>query len=159
MSDVKPADLANAAVHTFTTKPWSLAQSCDAYVKAGIGGVSVWRQHLQAVGTAEAARIVKGSGLRVPAYVRAGFFTSHDAADRQNAIDDCKACLDEAAAIGAEQVVLVVGATPGMPLAEARKQVAEGIAACVEHAKATGVLLLSSRCIRCTPVINLALIL
>lgn len=135
------ADLSTCAVHTFTTKPWSLQQSCEAYAAAGIAGVSVWRQHVQAVGIDEAAKIVQGSGLRVPAYVRGGFFTGVDAQDRQAAVDDCKACLDEAAAIGAEQVVLVVGATPGMPLAEARKQVTEGIAACVEHAKKTGVLL------------------
>ena len=37
--------------------------------------------------------------------------------------------------------MLVVGATPGMPLAEARKQVTEGIAACIEHTKQVGVLL------------------
>ena len=135
------ADLSTCAVHTFTTKPWSLQQSCEAFAAAGIAGVSVWREHLQAVGVDEAARIVKGSGLQVPAYVRGGFFTSHDEKDRQAAIDDCKKCLDEAAAIGAEQVVLVVGATPGLPLAEARKQVRDGIAACLAHAKAVGVLL------------------
>ena len=47
-------DLSTCAVHCFTTKPWSLKQSCEAYAAAGIAGVSVWRQHLQAVGTEEA---------------------------------------------------------------------------------------------------------
>ena len=129
------------AVHTFTTKPWSLAEAVAGYADAGIPGISVWRQHLQGVGIEAGARLIKDAGLAVPAFVRGGFFTAHDAKDRAAAIDDNKRCLDEAAAIGADQVVLVVGATPGMPLAEARKQVRDGIAACVDHAKAVGVKL------------------
>ena len=45
-------------------------------------------------------------------------------------------CIDEAAAIGAEMVVLVVGAVPGMPMDHARQQVTEGIAAMLDHARA-----------------------
>ena len=133
--------LSNCAIHTFTTKPWSLPDAVAKYAAAGIGGVSVWRQHVEAVGLDVAKQCIADSGLRVPAYVRGGFFTAHDAADRAASIDDNKRCIDEAAAVGAEQLVLVVGATPGMPLAEARKQVAEGIAACCEHAKACNVQL------------------
>ena len=55
--------------------------------------------------------------------------------------DHNRRMLDEAAALGAEQVVLVVGAVPGMPLGEARGQVAEGIAACVAHAEGVNVKL------------------
>src|SRR5690606_21177491 len=82
----------------------------------------------------EAVKIIKGSGLAVPAYVRGGFFPAADQAARQQAIDHNKLMLDEAAALGADQLVLVVGAVPGIPLDEARKQVADGIGACVEHA-------------------------
>ena len=138
-------DLATCAVHTMTTKPWSLAEACERYAAAGVAGVSVWRNTVApeegGVGLDEAVRIVSGSGLRVPAYVRGGFFTAFDEADRQKAIDHNKTVLDEAAALGAGQVVLVVGAVPGIPLAEARRQVTEGIAACVEHAKRVGVKL------------------
>lgn len=134
-------DLTRCAIHTFTTKPWTLAEACEAYAKAGVGGISVWRQHIEPIGVAEADTILKANGLAVPALVRGGFFTAFDEADRAKAIDENKACLDEAAAIGADQVVLVVGATPGMPLAEARKQVTDGIAACVDHAKQVGVKL------------------
>ena len=50
-----------------------------------------------------------------------------------------RTCVDEAREIGAEMIVLVVGAVPGMPLAEARKQVAEGIDAVLPYAAAAGV--------------------
>ena len=49
--------------------------------------------------------------------------------------------IDEAAALGAEMVVLVVGAVPGLPLAEARKQVQDGIASILPRAEAAGVQL------------------
>ena len=122
-----------------TNKPWSLAECCEHYTAAGIGGISIWRNTVApeegGVGLDEAVKIVKASGLAVPAYVRGGFFPTFDGADRQKAIDHNKVMLDEAAARGADQVVLVVGAVPGMPLSEARKQTADGIAACLEHAE------------------------
>ena len=128
-------DLARCAVHTQTLRPWTLSQTCDALAAAGVGGVSVWRNHVEPIGIAEAARIVRGSGLRVPALVRGGFFHEPDA------LDINKTCVDEAAALGAEMVVLVVGAVPGMSLAEGRRRAADGIAAVVPHAEASGVKL------------------
>ena len=138
-------DLSRCAIHTMTNKPWSLAECCKHYAAAGVGGISIWRNTVATeeggVGLDEAARTVRGSGLAVPAYVRGGFFTAHDSADRQKSIDHNKIMLDEAAALGADQVVLVVGATPGLPLDEARKQVADGIGACLEHAASVKVKL------------------
>ena len=132
-------DLSRCAVHTMTNKPWTLAECCEHYASAGVGGISIWRNTVApeegGVGLDEAARTVKGSGLAVPAYVRGGFFPARDPEKRRAAVEHNKVMLDEAAALGAEQVVLVVGAVPGMPLAEARQQVADGIAACVDHAE------------------------
>ena len=59
----------------------------------------------------------------------------------QKAIEDNKLAIDQAAAVGAPMVVLVVGACVGMPLEEARKYVTEGIAACLDHARANNVKL------------------
>ena len=138
-------DLSNCAIHTMTTKPWSLVECCEHYAAAGVGGISIWRNTVApeegGVGLDEAANIMKASGLAVPAYVRGGFFPAFDGADRQKAIDHNKVMLDEAAALDADQVVLVVGAVPGMPLNEARQQTADGIAACLEHAEQVGVKL------------------
>jgi sugar phosphate isomerase/epimerase len=133
--------LKNFAVHTITNKPWTLQQCCDAYAKAGFGGVSVWRNVVEPIGLKEAVKIVNGSGLRVPALVRGGFFPSFDDSKRQVAIEDNRKCIDEAAALGAEMVVLVVGAVPKMPLEKARQQIEEGIAICLPYAAANKVKL------------------
>jgi len=128
------ADLKTAAVHTMTNKSWTLAECCEKYAAAGFGGISVWRNVIEPIGVAEASKIVRSSGLKVPALVRGGFFPAFDPSVRDAALDDNKRCIDEAAAIGAEMVVLVVGAVVGMPLTEARKQVAEGISKLLDHA-------------------------
>jgi sugar phosphate isomerase/epimerase len=124
-------------VHTMTTKPWSLAQCVDEYQRAGISAITVWRQVLDAAGIAA----LKASSLRVTSLCRGGFFPAVDAAGRQKALDDNRRAIDEAASIGAPLVVLVCGAVPGMPLTEARQQIADGIAAVLPHAKAAGVKL------------------
>jgi sugar phosphate isomerase/epimerase len=134
-------DLSRLAIHTQTNKPWTLEECIESYVKNDVPAISVWRHVLEPMGVEAAGKMLKDANLAVPALVRGGFFTAHDAADRQKAIDENKACIDEAAAIGAEMVVLVVGATPGMPLPEARKQVADGIAACFSHAESCNVKL------------------
>ena len=126
--------LQRLAIHTITNKPWSVRQCVDAYSAAGIGGISVWRNVIEPIGIDEAARIVRGSGLKVPALVRGGFFVSSDPRKRELALDDNRRCIDEAAAIGADMVVLVCGAEPGLPLGEARRQIADGIARVLPHA-------------------------
>jgi sugar phosphate isomerase/epimerase len=127
-------DLGKLAIHTMTHKPWTLRQCIDAFTKAGLGGISVWRDVIEPIGADEARKMLRDSGLKVPALVRGGFFPAVDPGDRQKAIDVNRRYIDEAAAIGAEMVVLVVGAVPGMPMDEARMHVTDGIGALLPHA-------------------------
>ena len=124
-----------------TNKPWSLAECCEHYAAAGVGGISVWRNVIEPIGIAEAARLVRASGLKVPALVRGGFFPAISEDVRSQAEYENKKCVDEAAAIGAEMVVLVVGAIVGMPLKEAREQVVAGIEKLLPYAEANDVKL------------------
>ncbi|HRI87300.1 MAG TPA: sugar phosphate isomerase/epimerase family protein [Candidatus Hydrogenedentes bacterium] len=118
-----------------TTKPWTLREAITGYVKAGVPAITVWRQHLETVGVTEAARMLQESELKVVSLCRGGFFPGVTHAKRQFAIEDNKRAIDEAQAIGAPLVVLVCGAVPGMPLAEARKQIVDGIATVLDHAE------------------------
>lgn len=124
-----------------TNKPWSLRECIDAYAAVGIRGISVWRNVIEPIGAKQAGRMLRDAGMHVPALVRGGFFVATDSAGRQAAIDINRACIDEAREIGAEMIVLVVGAAPGIPLADARKQVADGIAAVLPHATSANVKL------------------
>ena len=135
------ADTKNCAIHTITTKAWSLAECCDKYAAHGFGGVCVWRNALEGLSLDKAGEIVRGSGLAVPSLVRGGFFVATDKAKRQTAADENKKCVDEAAAVGAGQIVLVVGAEPGVPLPEARRHVRDGLIKLLPYAEANRVKL------------------
>ncbi|MFW6255294.1 MAG: sugar phosphate isomerase/epimerase family protein, partial [Candidatus Sumerlaeota bacterium] len=134
-------DLSRLCVHTMTTKPWDLAEAIDGYTKAGIGGITVWRQALEPQGVKESAKMLKDSPLEVVSLCRGGFFPAETTEGRQEAIDDNMRAIDEAVEIGAPLIVLVCGAVPGMPLAQARQQIGEGIAKVIPHAEECGVKL------------------
>jgi sugar phosphate isomerase/epimerase len=134
-------DLSRLCIHTITTKPWSLAEAIEGYTRAGVRGITVWREALAPYGAGEAGRMLRESGLAVVSLCRGGFFPATTSEGRQAAIDDNRRAIAEAAAIGAPLLVLVCGAVPGQPLAESRKQIAEGIAAVLPDAAAAGVRL------------------
>ena len=133
------------ALHTFTNKPWSLAECIDHYQAAGVPAMSIWRNVVWdeegGVGIDEAARLVRESNLAVEAYVRGGFFPAADEAGRQQAIDLNRLWVAQALALGAAQLVLVVGAVPGLPLEDQRRMVADGIAALIPLCEPEGLKL------------------
>jgi sugar phosphate isomerase/epimerase len=124
-----------------TTKPLALPQAVEAYCNEGIPAITVWRDALEPLGVRESAKLLAGSGLKVISLCRGGFFPGKIEGDRQKSLDDNRRAIDEAEAIGAPLVVLVCGAVPGIPLGEARKQIADGIAAVIPYAAAAGVKL------------------
>src|ERR1043166_6140216 len=77
---------------------FGLKDGVEACLKHGITAIAPWRDHIQAVGLDEAARIIKSNGLKVTGYCRGGLFPAADAAGRQAAIDATKTRLDGAAA-------------------------------------------------------------
>lgn len=134
-------DTKKLCIHTMTTKPLPIEKAVPLYQKYGVSGITVWRQALENRKLPEVKKLIDQSGLKVVSLCRGGFFPSFDAKARQAAIDDNKKAVEEAAGIGAPLIVLVVGAVPGMPLSEARKQIADGIRAVLPTARAAGVKL------------------
>ena len=110
-------------------------------LRHGIRAIAPWRDQVAAVGLTEAARLVREEGLQVTGLCRGGFFPAADAAGRLAAIDDNRRAVDEAAALGADCLVLVVGGLPAgsRDIAGARAMVSDGIAAVLPHAIAAGV--------------------
>lgn len=134
-------DFSRLCLHTMTTKPLTLAEAVHTYVRADVRAITVWRQHIEPIGAKEAGKILRDAELSVASLCRGGFFPAFSKADRQKAIDENRRAIDEAAEIGAPLVVLVCGAVPGMPLHDAREQIADGIAEILPHAQSCGVML------------------
>jgi len=117
---------------------WNFAEAVDGCLRHGVTAISPWRDQVEAIGLAEAVRIVKANGLRVTGLCRGGMFPAASPEGRLKARDDNLRAIDEAAALGADCLVLVVGGLPGgsRDIGEARRMVAEGIAAVLPRARA-----------------------
>jgi sugar phosphate isomerase/epimerase len=124
-------------------KQGDLLQIVDACAKHGIRAIDPWRDQVASVGLDRAVRAVRDAGLDLSGYCRGGMFTS-DAARRGEVRDDNRRCVDEAKALGAPCIVLVVGGLPqysrpgsaiSKDIATARSQVEDALGDMLDYAK------------------------
>jgi sugar phosphate isomerase/epimerase len=130
------AELSRLSLNTITVRPqWSLAQCIEGCARHGIPGISPWRDKLAELGVARAAKQIRDAGLRVSGLCRGGMFT------QPGAIDDNRRAIEEAHALSAECLVMVVGGLPdgSRDLAAARAMVHDGLEAILPDARAAGV--------------------
>jgi sugar phosphate isomerase/epimerase len=118
-------------------KQWNLRQMIEACARHEVRGISPWRDKLAELGVDEAARLIRQHGLTVTGLCRGGMFPAADAAGRRAALDDNRRAVDDAATLGAQCLVLVVGGiVPGSKdLPGARQMVFDGIAELLEYAR------------------------
>jgi len=121
-----------------------LLEIIDACARHEIRAIDPWRDQVAAVGLKRAVRAVKDAGLALSGYCRGGMFPA-DAAHRQEARDDNRRAVDEAAALGAPCLVLVVGglpqysrpgSEPSKDLSAAHAMVEDGIGTLLDYARA-----------------------
>jgi sugar phosphate isomerase/epimerase len=124
-------------------KQGDLVEIIDACARHGIRAIDPWRDQVATVGLDRAARAVRDAGLDLSGYCRGGMFTS-DAARRGEVRDDNRRCVDEAKALGAPCIVLVVGGLPqysrpgsgaSKDIAGARTQVEKALADMLDYAR------------------------
>ena len=134
-----PYDLDNPyatlSLNTKTVNSWTLAEAVDGAASAGLGAVGLWRDRVQETGVGYAAKQVADAGLRVSSLCRGGFMTGvHD-----DGLDDNRRALDEAAELGAPELVMVMGGLPDRDLIGARTRVEDRLAQLVPYAIDRGV--------------------
>jgi len=130
--------IGDLSINLATVRPqYTMAQAVDACLAQGITAIAPWRDQVQATGLKEAASIVRTNNMRVTGLCRGGMFPATDKAGLAAAIDDNKRAIDEAAAIQADCLVLVVGGLPkgSKNLPAAREMVADGLAAILPYAR------------------------
>ncbi len=134
-------DLSRLCIHTITTKPWNIDQAAAAYSKAGVKGMTIWRDALEGRNVSDTGRMLRDHGLEIVSLCRGGFFPSAENKSRLASIDDSKKAIEEAHALGTTLLVLVCGADPRQSLEDSRRQIADGIESIIPHAKAAKVKL------------------
>jgi len=120
-----------------TTKHWPLPDLVAGCVDAGVTGVGLWREDIQAYGVEKSAALVRDAGLAVTSLCRSGFF------QQPGWLEENKRAIDEAATVGAPVLVLVSGGLPpgSRDIDAARAHVGEALGELVPHALAAGVQL------------------
>ena len=118
---------------------WSLRECVDGCVRHGLGGIAPWRDKLHETGVDEAAKIILDSGLAVSGLCRGGWYTAEGTLT-DAVLDDNKRAVDEAVAIGAKCLVMVVGglAEGSRDLKGARSIVTEGLSKTLDYARTVG---------------------
>ena len=78
--EAKPLeDLSKLCIHTITTKPWPIEVAADHYTRAGVTGISVWKEALAGRNIKKTGQMLRDAGLTIVSYVRGGFFPAAQA--------------------------------------------------------------------------------
>jgi sugar phosphate isomerase/epimerase len=133
--------IARLSLNQITTERASLEATVEACARHGIPYVAVWRHKLAETGLERAVRLVRDAGVRVSSVCRGGMFPAPTPAERAARIEDNRRAVDEAAALGAEVLILVCGPAPDRDIGAARRMVADGIAELAPYARERGVRL------------------
>jgi sugar phosphate isomerase/epimerase len=141
------ADHSQLSLNTATVrKQGDLLAIIEACARHEIRAISPWRDQVAEVGLDAAVKAVKSNGLKLSGYCRGGMFPA-DGTKLHEARDDNRRAVDEAAALGAPCLVLVVGGLPqfsrpgsavSYDLGAARGQVEDGIGELLDYAKPAG---------------------
>ncbi|MFJ8579772.1 sugar phosphate isomerase/epimerase family protein [Micromonospora sp. NPDC093277] len=134
--------LARLSLNQRTTETWSVREAVAGCVRAGIPAIGLWREPVAEIGVRAAAKLVADAGLRVSSLCRGGFLTADGEAGRA-ALADNRRAIDEAAGLGTDCLVMVVGGLPpgSRDLRGARQRVADALAELAPYAGERGVRL------------------
>jgi len=132
------------SINTATVRAqWKLDRIIEECARREIRAISPWRDQVAEAGLDTVARLLRDNGMSLSGYCRGGMFPATTREGRQNALDDNRRAVDEARALNAACLVLVVGGLPGglqgkpehKDIAAARNDVRDGIAATLEYAR------------------------
>ncbi|VYU23095.1 sugar phosphate isomerase/epimerase [Metakosakonia massiliensis] len=134
-------DSRRLSLNTATVRQqWTLDKIIDGCARHEIRGISPWRDQVQALGLERTAQLIRSNELTVSGYCRGGMFPGVDDAARRAADDDNRRAVDEALAVDAACLVLVVGGLPGdsKDIAGARSQVRDGLGRLLDYSRRAG---------------------
>jgi sugar phosphate isomerase/epimerase len=109
----------------------------DRIARAGFGGLAPWRHEVEAADVSKIARQIRALELKVTGYCRSTYFPASTQEQRLANIQSNVRALNDAAELGAECFLMVVGGLSegSRDLSAARTQVQDGIGALLEAAR------------------------
>ena len=110
---IRMADKSRLSLNQITTANWSVAEAVEGCVRHGIRRSRFGGTRFEEAGLAACVRSVKDAGLHVSSVCRGGMFPAPTATERRKNIEDNFRAADEAAALHADSLVMVVGGCAG----------------------------------------------
>ena len=135
-------NLQDCAINTATLGfQCPVEQSIEAIAAQGFGGIALWRREIEGQNVSVIAKRIRDAGLKVTGYCRSTYLPSLTRDGLQVNIESNRRALEDAAVLGANSFVMVVGGLPrgSKDIAGARAHVVEGTAQLLEHGKKLGV--------------------
>jgi sugar phosphate isomerase/epimerase len=133
--------ISRLSINQYTLRNWTIPRLLEGCAAEQIPFVALWRDKIAETGLNETLKLLDGTGIRVSSLCRGGFFPAETVALQTRNLEENYRAVDEAAAIGAEVLVLVCGGIVNRDLDRSRKMVAEGIARLLPYATQAGVKL------------------
>ena len=131
MRALEPKDCAiNTATLGFQAP---IGEVIDALARHGFAGIAPWRREVEGQPIGRIAKHIRDAGLSITGYCRSTYFPAETKIEFEKNVTDNISALRDAAELGAQSYVLVVGTL--RDLTSARAQVRDGIGMLMEHAK------------------------
>ncbi len=140
-SEMEPplAPRSRLSLNQITTRRWSVREAAEACARRGIPAIALWRDKIAEEGLDASVRAVREAGLRVSSVCRGGMFPAASARERRERIEENFRAVDEAAALNADVLVMVVGGASPVGIQAARQMVRDGVAELAPYARSAGV--------------------
>jgi sugar phosphate isomerase/epimerase len=135
-------DLSRCAINTATLGFQApINEVIEAVAKAGFGGIAPWRREVEGQDVKAIGKQLRASGLKVLGYCRSTYIPAATRAGFLANVEANRKAISDAATLGAESFVMVVGSLPegSKDMAAARAQVAEATGLLVKHGHKVGV--------------------
>jgi sugar phosphate isomerase/epimerase len=97
------------SVSQVTTRAWPFERDVEFFREAGVGAIGVSVRKLDAIGVAQAGRLVRAAGLRVSCLTSSGDFPLDDEAGTEAALARTRRHLAAAAELGADCLFVLPG--------------------------------------------------
>ena len=135
-------DLSLCAINTATLGFQApINEVIEAVARAGFGGIAPWRREIEGQDVKAIGKQLRSSGLKVLGYCRSTYIPASTREGFLANVEANRRAISDAATLGAESFVMVVGGLPegSKDLAAARAQVVEASGLLVEHGRKLGV--------------------
>jgi sugar phosphate isomerase/epimerase len=129
------------SINQYTVRNWAIPQLLKSCATEKIRFVALWRDKVAETGLAETVKLLGDTGVRVSSLCRGGFFPATSVDQESRNLEENYRAVDEAAAVGAEVLVLVCGGIVNGDLDRSREMVVKGIERLLPHAESAGVKL------------------